>query len=84
MGLCGRESSKEVVFWLIYTLGFSDLPEIEVDDITTTPLLFIDTAGCDMHELDLAEEISKGNEGAIITSVDHCIPVIEIDISKNS
>ena len=27
------------------------------------PLLLIDTAGCNLHELDIADEFSKGNEG---------------------
>lgn len=35
---------------------------------TSIPLLLIDTAGCDLNELDLAEEVSKGNEGWYRTS----------------
>ena len=40
------------------------MPDIQETDDTTQPLLLIDTAGCDLHELDLPEEISKGNEGS--------------------
>ncbi|XP_035827063.1 DNA-binding protein SMUBP-2 isoform X2 [Aplysia californica] len=42
-----------------------DLEEVgESDsDMAATPLLLIDTAGCDLGELDLPEEVSKGNEG---------------------
>ena len=32
---------------------------------TSVPLVFIDTAGCDLHELDTTDEESKGNEGAL-------------------
>ncbi|KAK0042710.1 DNA-binding protein SMUBP-2 [Biomphalaria pfeifferi] len=41
----------------------SDLVGVSDDEETTSPLLIIDTAGCDLYELDLPEEVSKGNEG---------------------
>ena len=41
----------------------SDIPNVHETDDTSQPLLLIDTAGCDLYELDLPEEISKGNEG---------------------
>uniref|UniRef100_A0A2C9JKU4 DNA helicase n=1 Tax=Biomphalaria glabrata TaxID=6526 RepID=A0A2C9JKU4_BIOGL len=41
----------------------SDLVDVSDDEETTSPLLIIDTAGCDLYELDLPEEVSKGNEG---------------------
>ncbi|XP_041357729.1 LOW QUALITY PROTEIN: DNA-binding protein SMUBP-2-like [Gigantopelta aegis] len=40
-----------------------DLPGVEECEETSCPLLLIDTTGCDLYELDLPEEISKGNEG---------------------
>ncbi|WAR00145.1 SMBP2-like protein [Mya arenaria] len=40
-----------------------DMDGVEENETTSSPLLFIDTAGCDLPELDLPEEISKGNEG---------------------
>jgi len=40
-----------------------DLDNVVEDEVSVLPLLFIDTAGCDMYELELPEEISKGNEG---------------------
>ena len=42
---------------------FSDLPGITKTLVTTTPLLFIDTAGCNLTELDTPDDESKGNEG---------------------
>lgn len=41
----------------------SDLPNTESNDDTTIPLLLIDTAGCDLNELQVEDEESKGNEG---------------------
>uniref|UniRef100_T1J301 PH and SEC7 domain-containing protein 4 n=1 Tax=Strigamia maritima TaxID=126957 RepID=T1J301_STRMM len=40
-----------------------DLPEVNENEDTSTPILFIDTAGCNIFELDLVDEASKGNEG---------------------
>ncbi|XP_067137867.1 DNA-binding protein SMUBP-2-like [Centruroides vittatus] len=40
-----------------------DMNGIEVTEETSTPLLLIDTAGCQLYELELEEEESKGNEG---------------------
>ncbi|KAL8606242.1 hypothetical protein ACOMHN_012874 [Nucella lapillus] len=40
-----------------------DLSNVEEGEITSTPLLLVDTAGCDLSELDLPQEVSKGNEG---------------------
>ena len=39
------------------------MPYVQESEDTNQPLLLIDTAGCDLYELDLPEEISKGNEG---------------------
>ncbi|XP_071955518.1 DNA-binding protein SMUBP-2-like [Antedon mediterranea] len=40
-----------------------DLDHVTETEDTSIPLLFVDTAGCDMQELDLPEEVSRGNEG---------------------
>ncbi|XP_071481045.1 DNA-binding protein SMUBP-2-like [Diadema antillarum] len=40
-----------------------DLPGVEENENTNLALLLIDTAGCDITELELEEEVSKGNEG---------------------
>ena len=42
---------------------FRDIPGITDNEDTSQPLLLVDTAGCELYELDLPEEISKGNEG---------------------
>ena len=33
------------------------------DEVTSEALLLIDTSGCDLQELDLPDEQSRGNEG---------------------
>jgi len=40
-----------------------DLPNVSDTEDTCTPLLLIDTAGCNLSELDVASNESKGNEG---------------------
>ena len=40
-----------------------DIRGVEASVYTETPLLFIDTAGCNMNELDVPDEVSKSNEG---------------------
>ena len=40
-----------------------DISGISTNEVTEMALLLIDTAGCDLHELDLPEEVSKANEG---------------------
>ncbi|KAH9507926.1 DNA-binding protein SMUBP-2 [Bulinus truncatus] len=40
-----------------------DLKDVSEEEVTKFPLLVIDTAGCDLYELELSEEVSKGNEG---------------------
>ncbi|XP_070564709.1 LOW QUALITY PROTEIN: DNA-binding protein SMUBP-2-like [Ptychodera flava] len=42
-----------------------DLPDVEDTEVTSVPLLLIDTAGCDLYELDLEDEMSKANEGEV-------------------
>ena len=41
----------------------SDLPGVMVTPLTRVPLVFIDTAGCGMRELETPDKESKGNEG---------------------
>ncbi|PFX24396.1 DNA-binding protein SMUBP-2 [Stylophora pistillata] len=40
-----------------------DLPGVQGTDETSLPLLLIDTAGCDVREKEVEDEVSKGNEG---------------------
>lgn len=40
-----------------------DLPSVEENDNTCIPLLLIDTIGCSLYEMELDDELSKGNEG---------------------
>lgn len=40
-----------------------DLPGVQETDETSLPLLLIDTAGCDVREKEVEDEVSKGNEG---------------------
>ena len=40
-----------------------DLSGVEGNEETTIPVLMIDTAGCDLQELDVPDELSKANEG---------------------
>lgn len=43
-----------------------DIEKVEETEETSEPLLLIDTAGCQLYELDVPEEISKGNEGWLV------------------
>ncbi len=40
-----------------------DLPGLADNENTSVPVLFIDTAGCHLNELEVEDEVSKGNEG---------------------
>ncbi len=40
-----------------------DLAGVEDNEDTSIPVLMIDTAGCDLQELDVPDELSKANEG---------------------
>ncbi|XP_035520412.1 DNA-binding protein SMUBP-2 [Morone saxatilis] len=42
-----------------------DLPGVTCVDETSTPLLLIDTAGCGLSEMEIADEQSKGNQGEV-------------------
>jgi len=39
---------------------------VEDNEVTCEPLILIDTAGCDLPELELPDEQSKGNEGVCL------------------
>ena len=49
----------------------SDLSGVMVTPLTSVPLVFIDTAGCGMNELETPDEESKGNEGGLSVRVLH-------------
>jgi len=40
-----------------------DMVDVRETRETSVPLVFIDTAGCDLRELETPDEESKGNEG---------------------
>lgn len=40
-----------------------DLPGVACVEETGMPLLLIDTAGCGLNEMEVADEQSKGNQG---------------------
>ncbi|GAA6221417.1 DNA-binding protein SMUBP-2 [Lates japonicus] len=42
-----------------------DLPGVTCVEETSTPLLLIDTAGCGLSEMEVADEQSKGNQGEV-------------------
>lgn len=48
---------------LYVLLLFRDLPNVTDTEDTSIALLLIDTAGCNLNELDVASHESKGNEG---------------------
>lgn len=41
-----------------------DLAGVACVEETSTPLLLIDTAGCGLNEMEVADEQSKGNQGS--------------------
>lgn len=43
-----------------------DLPGVACVEETGTSMLLIDTAGCGLSEMEVADEQSKGNEGAFL------------------
>jgi hypothetical protein len=53
-------------FILLGDIHCRDLPGVAETDDTRTALLLIDTAGCNLNELDVADNESKGNEGKIL------------------
>ena len=57
-----------------------DLPGVENTENTSIPLLFIDTGGCDVVELKLEDEVSKGNEGEADIVTAHVTALVEAGI----
>jgi len=48
----------------------ADLPQVESSDLTTVPLLLIDTAGCNLYEAEASDGDSRYNEvGYLLTPV---------------
>ncbi|CAC5372835.1 IGHMBP2 [Mytilus coruscus] len=60
-----------------------DIPGITDNEETSEPLLLIDTAGCEMYELDLPEEISKGNEGEADIVATHVEKLISYGLKQD-
>ena len=57
-----------------------DLKSAVKDENTEIPLLLIDTTGCEMHELESSDEISKANEGEVALVVIHVKKLIDSGI----
>ena len=53
-----------------------DLPGVQETDDTSLPLLLIDTAGCDVREKEVEDEVSKGNEGEADIVAAHVMALI--------
>lgn len=47
----------------VVSLMQRDLPGVTCVEETSMPLLLIDTAGCGLNEMEVADEQSKGNQG---------------------
>ncbi|CAG2247330.1 IGHMBP2 [Mytilus edulis] len=60
-----------------------DIQGITDNEETSEPLLLIDTAGCEMYELDLPEEISKGNEGEADIVATHVEKLISYGLKQD-
>eukprot|EP00118_Oscarella_pearsei_P021325 m.238719 g.238719 ORF g.238719 m.238719 type:complete len:805 (+) comp40170_c0_seq19:883-3297(+) len=61
-----------------------DLPEVEEVSETATPLLYVDTAGCNCYENESAVEISKGNEDEADIIAEHVKNLIEAGVKGTS
>ncbi|XP_048581003.1 DNA-binding protein SMUBP-2 isoform X2 [Nematostella vectensis] len=58
-----------------------DLPNIRNTDETRLPLLMIDTAGCDVLEMEVEDELSKGNEGEADIVTAHVTALIDAGLN---
>ncbi|GAB1601670.1 DNA-binding protein SMUBP-2-like [Argonauta hians] len=58
-----------------------DLEGIEDNEVTSKPLILIDTTGCNLPELDVPEEISKGNPGEAEIVNEHVRKLISSGLS---
>ncbi|XP_061165035.1 DNA-binding protein SMUBP-2-like [Saccostrea echinata] len=59
-----------------------DIESVEESEETAEPLLLIDTAGCQLYELDVPEEISKGNEGEADIVSNHVEKLINLGVDQ--
>ncbi|XP_048774514.1 DNA-binding protein SMUBP-2-like [Ostrea edulis] len=59
-----------------------DIGNVEEDEETSEPLLLIDTAGCQLFELDVPDEISKGNEGEADIVSNHVEKLINLGVNQ--
>ena len=50
---------------------------------TSTALLLVDTAGCGLWELDVPDEVSKGNEGEVDLCVVHVEKLIKAGLNPS-
>ncbi|OWF38482.1 DNA-binding protein SMUBP-2-like [Mizuhopecten yessoensis] len=64
-----------------HLLGDMEGVNIEEEE-ASFPLLMIDTAGCDLNEMDTPEEISKGNEGEADIVSSHVERLITIGVKQ--
>uniref|UniRef100_A0A3Q2PZH3 DNA-binding protein SMUBP-2 n=1 Tax=Fundulus heteroclitus TaxID=8078 RepID=A0A3Q2PZH3_FUNHE len=60
-----------------------DLPAVACVEETSTPLLLIDTAGCGLSEMEVADEQSKGNQGEVDIVALHIKSLIEAEVKAN-
>ena len=60
-----------------------DLPGVKPTEETALPLLLIDTAGCDVYEMQVEEEVSKGNEGEADIVAAHVCTLVDAGVSPS-
>lgn len=60
-----------------------DLPGVQETDETSIPLLLIDTAGCDVREKEVEDEVSKGNEGEADIVAAHVMALMTAGLQPN-
>ena len=59
------------------------LPGVKDTELTSLPLLMIDTAGCDLFELQAQSDESKGNEGEADVVAAHIVGLVESGVSQH-
>ena len=58
------------------------LPEVNDTELASLPLLMIDTAGCDLYELQAQDKESKGNEGEADVVAAHIEGLVESGVKQ--
>ncbi|XP_028399828.1 DNA-binding protein SMUBP-2-like [Dendronephthya gigantea] len=58
------------------------IPEVNDTELTSLPLLMIDTAGCDLYELRSQDEESKGNEGEADVVAAHVSGLVDSGVKQ--